>query len=93
MAVGSCNAVGHVWVGEFPLLAAGDLPKNAFSSSEQKRYKSSRVSCAIFKNDIGLRTDRIWCGLHYGWIMVELSDWLTACEDVDCIMAGSWRVK
>jgi len=53
-AVGSCNAVGHMWVGGIPFLAAGDLPKNAFSSSEQNRYKSPRVNSASFENDVDL---------------------------------------
>ena len=65
-AVGSCNAVGHMWVGGIPFLASGDLPKNAFSSSEQHRYKQPRVKCAIFKSDMVL--EKMGCE-EVGYIM------------------------
>jgi hypothetical protein len=46
-----------MWERGIPFLAAGDLPKNAFYSSEQHRYMLLRVNCEIFKNDMGIRTN------------------------------------
>ena len=66
----------HVGRG-IPFLAAGDLPKNAFSSSEQKRYKSPRAKWAIFKNDMVL--EQIGCE-EVGCIMT--GSWYSSVQDL-----------
>ena len=64
------------------VLAAGDLPKPAFSPSEQQCHKPPSVNCEILKNDVGLR--------ETGWLMVKFRGRREGREDLDRIMAASW---
>ena len=91
-AVGSCNAVGHMWVGGIPLPRDGRSAQKCILFVRATPLQVAKGQMCDFLKLHGFGTNGMWRGwLHYGWIAVEVSSRITGHEEVGCIMAGSWQ--